>query len=255
MNNARITIALPLEVFRLAQAQAAREGAILPVWVRRVLFSALQVSEQTQAASDAPAFRLTPTKHAFLTLLEKNGTLTTQALRDASHVAAQTVYNQIRDLSREGLIERGDNVKMNAGAGAPCKSWSITPLGREVLKSEHTSAQRTLEAMNTVAIESARAVGMLVPEASQAPHVTPDETYRPQVHGMLRYVAMALLGRAIESDIDLDWAKVKHAHLCTVADTDVREGKSTYAGFLEKVTAKVESLGGMGAIVERFNVG
>lgn len=248
----QLSTRVPDSVYRVFQACAARAGVPLNVWMRDALCKVAEIDESTlqQTAVNLPP-RLTQSRTSVLTFLEKSGGYcTTIDFIQALKLARQTVYNTVQDLAREGLIERGENQAVHVGVGAPCKTYRISELGREVLKASQGRAKSELEALNVRTVESARQLGDPLTVQPK-----PDESYKAQVHAGLRYIAMSLLGRAIESEKDVAWAKEKHAFLCGVADMDVAKGASTYAAFLDKVAAKIQALGGVDQIVERFNVG
>src|SRR4051812_28106459 len=117
MNNYRVSAMMPQEVYFILQACAAREGVPLPTWVRSALLKAANVNETEIIADITPRYRLTPTKRAILAILEKaTAPLTTLELQDSIQAARQTVYLVVRDLAREGMILRGENVAVHQGA-------------------------------------------------------------------------------------------------------------------------------------------
>lgn len=254
----KVSFAVPPEVYAVIQASAARAGDPLPVFVRDIVYKACEVDASSLASMPAVAPRLTVTKRDLLTLLQNHRAsnegapyLTTQQISGALSQADMTIYLNLRALLRDGLIERGQNVQRSGQPGAPCKAYAITEMGTRTLTDDTTRVARAHADFQARSREAYAAVGNATGEVKRPD----DAAFKPNVHSALRYIAMAQLGRAIESETDVETMKASHARLCQAADSDVTSGAHTYGQILEKLTAKIQSLGGFDAISERFNIG
>lgn len=248
-------VVLP-EVYRALQVAAAREGKALPVFAREAVFKTAQIDVSGfEPQPDTLGPKLTPTKRDALMLLQKAKLdnpgaphLTTSQISDSLQQSDQSVYLNLRSMLRDGLLDRGENVIRSGNPGAPCKCYAISDLGSRVLSDDLGRLQRAHSEFQAQSQAAYAAIGQgnVQPKGN-------DQTYAPQAHAMLRYIAMAQLGRSIESEADVETMKATHAALVQACDADVAAGAHTYAQILEKVTAKVEALGGVQAISDRFN--
>lgn len=256
MNMIKVSFMVAPEVYRMLQVAAARASQALPVYVRDAVFQVSQIDAASLAAQPETRMpRLTPTKRDILALLksyrDQNAGapyMTTGQIKATLKFSDQGIYINVRTLLREGLIERGDNLSRTSEPGAPLKTYTITDLGERSLSDDLARVQTAHDEFNT---RSQAAYDALTPQ--QPKPKGNDHTYAPQAHAMLRYIAMAQLGRSIESEADVETMKATHAALVQACDADVAAGAHTYAQILEKVTAKVEALGGVQAISDRFN--
>lgn len=253
----KVSFAVLPEVYSMLQAASSRAGQVLPVFAREAVYAAAKVdvsSIEAQPHMGAP--HLTRTKRDILSLLQKHAAenagaphLTTLQVINALQASEQSCYMSLRALMREGLIERGANMQRSGLQGAPCKTYTISEMGVRTLSDDQTRVDRAhaeFQARSTAAYAALGQGPVSAPKGN-------DQTYAPQAHAMLRYIAMAQLGRSIESEADVETMKSTHAALVQACDADVAAGAHTYAQILEKVTAKVEALGGVQAISDRFN--
>lgn len=256
MSMFKVSFLVPHEVFGMLQASAGRAGLALPVFVRDTVFKACQIDASAlEAMPETHGPKLTRTKRDLLQLLQKHRLacphdpyLTTMQVSAPLQQSDQSIYMGLRALVRDGLVDRGSNVIRSGNPGAPLKTFAISDLGQACLTDDLTRVER---AHNEFQARSQAAYDALTPQ--QPKPKGNDQTYAPQAHAMLRYIAMAQLGRSIESEADVETMKATHAALVQACDADVAAGAHTYAQILEKVTAKVEALGGVQAISDRFN--
>lgn len=241
------------EVYAVLQANAARAGLALPVYVRDLVFQGAKIdASQVAAQPETGMPKLTQSKRAILTLLQNHkGTdyLTTRQIQAAVQCSDQAVYLALRALKADGWIERGQNLQRGGMQGAPQKTYAISDLGSRVLSDDQTRVDRAQAEFQA----RTQAAWQGVQPAAPKPPV--DSAFKANVHASLRYIAMAMLGRAIESETDVENMRATHERLCTAADMDVTSGAHSYGQILEKVTAKIQALGGTDAIVQRFNIG
>lgn len=255
----KIPLIVPQEVYSVLQASAARAGQALPVFVRETLYRACSIDASTLEPAPDVTPALTPTKRAILSLLLKHKGenagapyLTTAQVISGVKASDQGVYINLRALLRDGMIERGQNVQRGGLAGAPSKCFAISDLGSRALSDDLARTERvhTEFQARTQAAYSDLGMGNDTPR----PQASPD-AFKANAHAALRYIAMAQLGRAIESETDIETMKATHARLCEAADLDVSSGAHSYSEILERVTARIQALGGTDAIRERFNIG
>lgn len=258
MNMIKVSFMVLPEVYRMLQVAAARASVALPVYVRDAVFQVSQIDAASLSAQpDTRMPRLTPTKRDILRLLQSYKAqnagapyMTTGQIKATLRFSDQGIYINVRTLLREGLIERGDNLSRTAEPGAPLKTYTITDLGDRSLSDDQARVQTANDDYNE---RSQAAYDALTPVPQG---VRPDDrTFKPNVHAALRYIAMAQLGRAIESEADVTAMRAAHVRLCEAADMDVTSGAHSYGQILEKVAAKIETLGGFDAISDRFNIG
>lgn len=253
----KVSFAVLPEVYAMLQAASSRAGQVLPVFARDAVFTAAKVdisSIEAQPHMSAP--HLTRTKRDILLLLQKHANenkgaphLTTLQIIGALQQSEQSCYMGLRTLTREGLIERGENMPRKGLQGAPCKTYTISEMGSRVLSDDQNRIDRAHAEFQARSVAAYAALGQgPSPIAPARPPVDP-----ARVHSLLRYIAMAQLGRAIDSEADVDAMKATHARLCQAADSDVAAGAHTYDQILEKLQAKIDSLGGQRAISIAFN--
>lgn len=253
----KVAFVVTNEVYRMLQATAARHEQALPVYLRAAVFRDAQIAASAIEAQPAVGMpKLTRTKRDLLTLLQKHATinkgapyLTTGQIGAALQQSDQAVYLNLRYLLRDGLIERGENLQRQGQPGAPFKTYSITELGARSLSDDQHRMTRAYDDLQ----ERTQAAYSDLGQGNERPKPTTPQVDPSRVHNALRYIAMAQLGRAIESEADVDAMKATHARLCAAADSDVAAGAHTYDQILEKLTAKIESLGGQAAISASFN--
>lgn len=257
MQTFKVSFVVPFDVYRIIQACAARASLAVPVFVRDIVFQACQVDASAlEAMPLASTPRLTATKREMLALLLKQKQtcpaepyLTTMQISVPLQQSDQSVYINLRALLREGLIDRGGNIQRAGNPGAPFKTYAISSFGEACLTADQGRVEKVFKEFQE------RSQAAFNETVAHAPHTLKPLVDPARVHNLLRYIAMAQLGRAIDSEADVDAMKATHARLCQAADSDVAAGAHTYDQILERVAAKIEALGGQEAISQRFNIG
>lgn len=260
MDTTQVAFYVPTYVFKMIQDAAGRQNKAPNVWIREVLFTELQLDVAAMGALPYQRPRLTPVKERILTVLlneeteHNNRFLTTQQIIAACSCALQSAYINIRDLAREGLIERGLNSKSAMVGGAPCKTYAITEYGKELLSDTRNHAKTLMDAHNQRTQESydAQVRASLI---SAGPRYTPEQLaqQKDDAHHNLRFIAIAVAMDKYEPGpgVQLD-LQGEHQRLCDNADKAVAAGKTTWAALLTEIEAKVTALGGPDAIKARL---